>query len=373
MPTKRLAPEVTTADLHAACTALIEGHAHANEAALQRLREFYPPFEYLQDDAIASSPFGASDSELTIAREFGFSSWNSLEQCVVSHRVETLTRPYIERIADAAFREAVEMLDRGDAEGLRAHLAQHPGLIAWRPVFEGGNYFHRPSLLEFVAENPTRNGVLPKNIVEIAKILLAAGPWDARSLDSALELVSSSAVAREAGVQQALIDVFMDSGAKPGNSTLTALLYGEFAAAERLIDRGAPIDLVVAAGTGLTEDARRLASVSEEISRQFALALAAQHGHVEIVQILLDAGADPNRYSPPGGHSHATPLHQAALAGHIDVVRLLIDRGARLDVRDILYSATPLEWAERAGRSNVADPLRAKTGGREDQTGTSGS
>jgi ankyrin repeat protein len=77
------------------------------------------------------------------------------------------------------------------------------------------------------------------------------------------------------------------------------------------------------------------------------------------VRSLLDAGEDPNRFSPVGGHSQATPLHQAALAGHADVVRLLVERGARLDIEDILFHSTPLGWAEHAGRREVADYLRA--------------
>jgi ankyrin repeat protein len=57
-----------------------------------------------------------------------------------------------------------------------------------------------------------------------------------------------------------------------------------------------------------------------------AFTLAASSGHVEIVRLLLDAGEDPNRYNPVGGHSHTMPLHQAAGAGHAEVVRLLVER-----------------------------------------------
>jgi len=42
----------------------------------------------------------------------------------------------------------------------------------------------------------------------------------------------------------------------------------------------------------------------------------------------------PESLQSAGGHSHATPLHQAALAGHESVARLLIERGARLDIED---------------------------------------
>lgn len=67
-----------------------------------------------------------------------------------------------------------------------------------------------------------------------------------------------------------------------------------------------------------------------------ALALASQFGHVEVIRLLLDAGEDPNRYNPVGGHSHTTPLHQAAGAGYDELVRLLVACGARLDMKDVL-------------------------------------
>jgi ankyrin repeat protein len=88
------------------------------------------------------------------------------------------------------------------------------------------------------------------------------------------------------------------------------------------------------------------------------LALASQYGHAEIVKLLLDAGEDPNRFNPVGGHSHSTPLHQAAGNGHLDVVKLLIARGARTDVKDILFGGTPAGWAKHAGEKTVEAYLR---------------
>ena len=97
----------------------------------------------------------------------------------------------------------------------------------------------------------------------------------------------------------------------------------------------------------------RVAGAGPE-ARHRALALAAQHGHVEVVRLLLDAGEDPNRYNPEGNHAHSTPLHQAALAGHEPVVRLLVERGAWLDIKDTIYQATPLGWAWYAGQTAIA-------------------
>jgi ankyrin repeat protein len=82
-------------------------------------------------------------------------------------------------------------------------------------------------------------------------------------------------------------------------------------------------------------------------------------GHIEIVRLLLDAGEDPNRYNPPGGHSHTTPLHQAALIGHEDLVRLLLERGANASTRDLLWRGTPADWAQHEGRTELEAYLRA--------------
>ena len=94
-----------------------------------------------------------------------------------------------------------------------------------------------------------------------------------------------------------------------------------------------------------------------------ALSVAADLGYVETVRLLLDAGENPNRYNPVGGHSHTTPLHQAAGRGHGEVVRLLVERGARTDLRDILWQATPADWAQRAGKPEIEALLRGKDAG----------
>jgi hypothetical protein len=83
-------------------------------------------------------------------------------------------------------------------------------------------------------------------------------------------------------------------------------------------------------------DVHLLPSSSAE-ERHWALALASQLGQVEIVRMLLDAGEDPNRYNPVGGHSHSTPLHQAAANGNGELVQLLVERGAHLDWKDTMW------------------------------------
>jgi ankyrin repeat protein len=154
-----------------------------------------------------------------------------------------------------------------------------------------------------------------------------------------------------------LINLLCDSGAETDGALQAAAAHGEFEAARALIALGARVTLPIAAALGKLDDAVRLLPRADERDRHLALALAAQFGHVEIVRLLLDAGEDPDRYNAPGGHSHSTPLHQAAFAGHEAVVRLLVERGARLDLKDVLWHGTPAGWARYAGRTQLAEYL----------------
>ena len=181
-----------------------------------------------------------------------------------------------------------------------------------------------------------------------------------------MSMLVSSCHPAEAGLQAALAETLVDYGAKldgPGSAwqsaIMTALAFGYLNTAEALARRGAPLNnLAAVAGLGRLEATARLLPVADGQSRHIALALAAQHGHVDVVRLLLDAGEDPSRYNPDGYHSHATPLHHAVLSDHADVVRLLVERGARLDIRDTIYHGTPLDWAIHGGRTAIAEYLR---------------
>ena len=89
--------------------------------------------------------------------------------------MSALELPHHERISDPLLRHAVDLVDAGNLDSLRDHLAKHSHLIHQRVLFEGGNYFREPTLLEFIAENPIRHGRLPPNIVDVARLLLDAG------------------------------------------------------------------------------------------------------------------------------------------------------------------------------------------------------
>jgi ankyrin repeat protein len=133
---------------------------------------------------------------------------------------------------------------------------------------------------------------------------------------------------------------------------------------QHLVRHGAEVDLAMACATG------DLARVREWLDREPALVNqmsdytsyyigcgapiknAAARGHLDVVKLLLERGADPNLPEEgiaPNGHA----LHSAVVRGHIEIVRLLLNHGAHPNV-EVESSADTLSAAlATAGYSNV--------------------
>lgn len=261
---------------------------------------------------------------------------------------------------DPLFREAVAAIDAGDVPALERLLADHPRLVrdrleepgAWLREKVGSaldDFFARPYLLWFVAEDPVRNGTLPANIGEVARAILGAATRERveslpEQMDRALRLTAWSWIARDCGVHNDLIDALIDAGAAP-RWTNDALVNGNFGAAEHLVERGAELTLATALCLGRFDDVDRLARTASARDRQVGLVLAALNGRAEGLRRLLPLGVDLNAYSTDI-YEHATALHHAVCSGSVEAVRVLVEAGADLRTKDRAWDGTPLEWAE---------------------------
>jgi peptide-methionine (S)-S-oxide reductase len=260
------------------------------------------------------------------------------------------------------FEQALAALERGDVPALERLLAEHPGLVRERAQHPE-EYFRRPFLLWFVAENPVRHGRLPANIAEVARVIVDTARRERVDtlqvqLDYALALVCSGRVPRESGVQQALIDTLADAGADVTAALETALAHREHTAVEHLLRRGARPTLALAASRGQLAEVARLAPDASPHDLQGALIAAACDGQAQVIPELIRHGAQVDGYGPGGFHSHATALHQAVDAGNLDAVRTLVDAGATLTLKDSIHDATPLGWAEHLQRTEIAAYLK---------------
>ncbi len=85
---------------------------------------------------------------------------------------------------------------------------------------------------------------------------------------------------------------------------------------------------------------------------------AAACNRAEAAAWLLDHGADVNRKATFGGLSHGqgiTALHLAAQSGHVAVVKLLVERGADRSLQDDLYHGTPENHAAHFNQAAVLE------------------
>ena len=360
--------------------ALLDGWRAGDRAVMQTVRSNLPKLlrvdvpwlaKQMSEDDIRATPIDLADTQLALARWYTFQNWERLVEYVEAVRTDGSP---VHR-----FESAVEAVVGGDAAGLESMLGANPDLVRARStrVTPHDPPEHRATLLHYVAANGVEGHrqKSPANSVEIARTLLEAGA-EADALAgmyggqcTTMSMLVSSEHPAKAGVQVPLVHTLVDYGAavdgrgegewvSPLN---TALVFGYLAAAKALVTRGARVDSIVsAAGLGLVDDVRQMLPEADPERRHRALAISALLGQTDVVRVLLDAGEDPNRFNPDGMHSHGTPLHHAACGGHDATVRLLVEHGARLDIKDLLWEATPLGWAEYCGQPGVAEYLRAR-------------
>jgi ankyrin repeat protein len=119
-----------------------------------------------------------------------------------------------------------------------------------------------------------------------------------------------------------------------------AVFHGHVELTEYLIEAGADVNHA-AADTG-------------ETPLHSALCKTDQPEFDAIIRILLAKGADPNRVTRPGVETDAfmrdirtraeTPLHRAGAFGSAGAIQMLLDAGARKDAKD-MNGDSPLTWA----------------------------
>ncbi len=118
-----------------------------------------------------------------------------------------------------------------------------------------------------------------------------------------------------------------------------AAFFGHRQVVEFLLEHGADVHLAA-------RNAQRVTALHAAVARRDA----------EIVRMLLKRGADPNARQEKG----FVPLHDAAANGEEVIVHLLVEHGARVDARTD-DGKTPCDLAAERGHQQVADWLQAQT------------
>src|SRR6185295_1446164 len=158
-------------------------------------------------------------AQFVIAGSHGFESWPKF--------LKHLAQLSQKSSAVAKFETAADAICNGDVKTLRRLLAEEPQLIHARSTRE-----HKATLLHYVSANGVEGyrQKTPKNIVEIAKILLNAGADVNAEADvygggaTTLGLVATSVHPFRAGVQNPLMQILLDHGADIDQSAVSDCL-----------------------------------------------------------------------------------------------------------------------------------------------------
>ena len=144
-----------------------------------------------------------------------------------------------------------------------------------------------------------------------------------------------------------------------------AALNGHMDIVSLLVDAGAPWEhdqvdeLVATAMAGNRAAVERMLSADPGLRQRAIercpdqLVRAAEQNSYEAVAVLIQLGFDVN------ARSRTAPLHEAAMRGNLPVIRLLLDHGADPSIHDTGYDATPAGWAEHHGHREAQRLLEA--------------
>jgi ankyrin repeat protein len=221
-------------------------------------------------------------------------------------------------------------IQTGDVESLQQHLRDNPDLATARVVDRRGV---SRTLLHLAADWP---GHFPNGAQTVA-VLVAAGadvnahvPGPRGSSETALHWAASS---DDVDVLDALLDEGADIEAPGavftgGTPMSDAVVFGQWNAAHRLLERGATTTIWQAAALGLLDRVRDFCStesppVLEQITNSFWH--ACRGGQQPVAEFLLDRGADLNWV----GHDTKTACDVAQESGDDNLIRWLRARGAK--------------------------------------------
>jgi ankyrin repeat protein len=146
--------------------------------------------------------------------------------------------------------------------------------------------------------------------------------------------VADAAMARDAAAVRALLKQAADVNGAQGDG-MTALHWaasnGDAALAQMLAYAGANV------------------RATTRINGYTPLFLASQAGHADVVDVLINAGADAKAVSTTG----STPLMLAASAGAVDAAKRLLDAGADVNAKESARGQTALLFAAANNRVPV--------------------
>lgn len=144
--------------LHPLGIKLLEAYEKRFPIAATLISNHHPNYLGQSIDTILAAPITQADIFLSIAREYGFKSWETVKGS--------------SQVMNHDFERALDLLLGGQLEALQHFLAQHPYLIRTHSHFG-----HKAGLIHYIGTNgiELHRQQIPENLVEVATFLLTKG------------------------------------------------------------------------------------------------------------------------------------------------------------------------------------------------------
>ena len=304
--------------------ALLDGVRRDDPEALERLRLALPAAARLDHAAIAAMPLRLHDAQSCVAREYGFDSWTQLKHYVELQAASADATTRKRRWRQWAFGHGYQVAKPRLAERL---LRDHPDLLAGEPAL----------------------ACAVGDITAVRAVIAADPAWsNAPHADCGMPpLVCASfsglvALPAYAPGIRACIDLLLAAGADPNARWIDpalpgdplSALYGaagrnhDYAITQRLLAAGAdPNDnesLYHATEADDDDIVRLLLEAGARVAGSNALFRALDYERPETLRLLLAHGGDANEAGPGG----CPLLHAIHRRRSLEVVGILLDAGA---------------------------------------------
>ncbi|HEV8042223.1 MAG TPA: ankyrin repeat domain-containing protein [Bryobacteraceae bacterium] len=407
-PTRRLPPQPSIEQLRKQAKELLEQYRAGHPDAIAEVNRF----ERTPDPAV----FALSDAQRVLARAYGYESWPKLKAFVDGANVDRLAEAVKAGDLDQVrmlLRARPELVGMDMAEN-NEHRALHYAVLRRndpmvRLLMEAGadarkgifphrdatsalaiakdrDYTDIVAVIEQVEQQRRESLSCPNATVSPVQeqintaIREGENALAIRLLEADESLIRACdrdggtplhVAAEEANLE--MLGWLLDRGANPrkqDSKGLTPLDRAALAAdpqfpdvARKLLFAGADFTIRGAVAMADAGRVRELVHGDPALLREIhwqrggLLSLAVNHGHLEMVRLVLDLGADPDERTmlhevEEPTPSWGTPLWHAALAGRHEIAELLLDRGADPNA-NVYASGWPLLNAHRRKHDSV--------------------
>jgi ankyrin repeat protein len=309
-PTRRLPRRPNLEQLRTQAKDLLAQYRANESAAVAEVQRF----EYAPDPA----SFALSDAQRVLARAYGYESWSRLKAFVDGANVA--------RLAQA--------VQAGDLAQARSLLRARPELVG---MDMDGNDERRALHFAVLRRDPA-----------MVRLLMRAGADARKGVFPHRDATAPFALARDRDYQDIVAIIEEEEQRRPRPASNSTDIAKAPAPATPVEDAVAQADAkrvraLVTADPGCLRDIHWM--------KGGLLTHAVKRGHIEIVRLLLDLGADVDERTmlhelEEPTPSWGTPLWHAALNGRCDIAELLLDRGADPNA-NVYASGWPLRNAMR--------------------------